>query len=155
MCGIIACLGTDDCIHTILDGLESMQNRGYDSVGVSTIHNNELHTVKLASTSTHNAFQLVKESVITQKSTIAIGHTRWATHGGKTDMNAHPHHDDKNRIALVHNGIIENFTELKTMLLQKGYTFRSQTDTEVIAVLIGMYLDQNMSISEAIQHALH
>jgi glucosamine--fructose-6-phosphate aminotransferase (isomerizing) len=153
MCGIVGYLGTNNATKIVLEGLSLLQNRGYDSVGISTIHENQLQTTKYASTSINNALGLLESALLTQNQweNIAIGHTRWATHGGKTDINAHPHHDNQNRISLVHNGIIENFHELKSELIQNGYTFRSSTDTEVIAVLIGYFLDQEESLKEAIQ----
>ena len=159
MCGIIGYLGNDNASQFVIEGLTLLQNRGYDSVGISSILNNELQTTKFASTNTYNSINLLKTKMTeSEKDTdtntnpkICIGHTRWATHGSKTDINAHPHHDNKNRISLVHNGIIENFHELKTELIQKGYFFISQTDTEIIAVLIGYHLDNNYSMIESIQ----
>jgi glucosamine--fructose-6-phosphate aminotransferase (isomerizing) len=156
MCGIVGYLGNDKHNEYILSGLRLLQNRGYDSVGISCISNGELHTTKFASKTTCDALDQLEETVNLQnvKSKCAIGHTRWATHGGKTDINAHPHHDNKNKIALAHNGIIENFTELKTKLLEKGYLFKSQTDTEIIAVLIGYYMDMGEPIESAIQKTI-
>jgi len=153
MCGIIGYLGLEQYKEFVLSGLKLLQNRGYDSVGISCISNGELNTIKFASKSTCDALDIlekkVNDNLIT--SSCAIGHTRWATHGGKTDINAHPHHDNSGKIALVHNGIIENFDELKQKLLGKGYTFKSQTDTEIIAVLIGFYINIGETIVNAIQ----
>lgn len=156
MCGIVAYLGKNNCANYIIDGLKQLQNRGYDSVGISYIENSSLNTLKYASTNTHNSLEKLESTLenMTIVSTCGIGHTRWATHGGKTDANAHPHHDNLNRIAIVHNGIIENFSELKQKLIKRGYSFTSQTDTEVIAVLIGYYLDSGLPIEEAIKCAL-
>jgi glucosamine--fructose-6-phosphate aminotransferase (isomerizing) len=156
MCGIIGYLGNDIFIPFVLSGLKLLQNRGYDSVGISCIQNGELCTKKYASNFTFDSLEKLEESVSNSliDSNCGIGHTRWATHGGKTDINAHPHHDNQNRIALVHNGIIENFDEIKERLLEKGYFFKSQTDTEIIAVLIGSYLDSNETIEAAIQYSL-
>ena len=156
MCGIVGYLGNEEQKEYILSGLRLLQNRGYDSVGISCITNGELHTTKFASKTTCDALDQLEETVNRQniKSNCAIGHTRWATHGGKTDINAHPHHDNKNKIALAHNGIIENFTELKSKLLEKGYLFKSQTDTEIIAVLIGYYMDMGEPIETAIQKTI-
>ena len=165
MCGIIGYLGADAFPETILQGLRLLQNRGYDSVGIGFIHDNELQCVKYASTNTNNALDTV-EAVIQQmpvafESNIAIGHTRWATHGKKTDINAHPHFDNSKKVAVVHNGIIENFKELRAELMAEGYTFLSQTDTEVISVLIGKYLceystqdNKDPPIQTAIQQAV-
>jgi len=152
MCGIVGYLGTTpEGIDAVVEGLTILQNRGYDSVGVSTIVNNKLQTNKHASTISTNAIKLLRTTVKPTRSTIAIGHTRWATHGSKTDVNAHPHHDSRNRIALVHNGIIENFQELKQELVEAGYAFRSSTDTEVISILIGSLLDKGETILDSIK----
>jgi len=159
MCGIVGYLGTQPFPEYVLQGLQLLQNRGYDSVGIGFIYDVELRIVKRASNNTHNAINTVSEELLrtpgSETSTIAIGHTRWATHGGKTDANAHPHTDNSKKIAVVHNGIIECFKELKTELMQEGYHFDSQTDTEVIAVLIGKYIDGGAnSVKEAIQLAI-
>jgi glucosamine--fructose-6-phosphate aminotransferase (isomerizing) len=149
MCGIVGYLGSEPYIEYIITGLKLLQNRGYDSAGISCINNGELITTKFASTNTNDS--LVQTDCT---STIAIGHTRWATHGGKTNSNAHPHNDNKNCVSIVHNGIIENFQELKNNLKKEGYSFRSQTDTEVIAVLIGKYLDTNETMENAIKKTI-
>jgi glutamine---fructose-6-phosphate transaminase (isomerizing) len=156
MCGIVGFLGKRGCIQHLLVGLNILQNRGYDSTGISYIENGNLITRKYASSNTHNSLDTLKKSLEQVSSEIQIGiaHTRWATHGGKTDANAHPHTDTKNRISLVHNGIIENYEELKTELLLEGATFASHTDTEVIALLIAKYLDQGYMMEAAIQHTV-
>ena len=153
MCGIIGYLGSDLYKEYLISGLKLLQNRGYDSVGISCISNGELNTIKFASKTTCDALDILETEIMKNDifSSCAIGHTRWATHGGKTDTNAHPHHDNSNKIALVHNGIIENFEELKNKLLEKGYQFKSQTDTEIIVVLIGYYIDNGEPIENAIQ----
>jgi glucosamine--fructose-6-phosphate aminotransferase (isomerizing) len=153
MCGIIGYLGSSDYKNFILSGLKLLQNRGYDSVGVSIIHQNTIKTTKFASTVTNDAVELLESEINKNdiSANLAIGHTRWATHGKKTDNNAHPHNDNKNRISLVHNGIIENYYDLKTELMEEGYFFKSETDTEVIAILIGKYLDHEESIENAIR----
>jgi glucosamine--fructose-6-phosphate aminotransferase (isomerizing) len=156
MCGIVAYLGNESFVPFVFSGLHLLLNRGYDSVGISTIENNSIVTIKHASSNTCNSLELVEEDVHKSQleTTIGIGHTRWATHGAKTYINAHPHSDHLSRISLVHNGIIENYAELKKMLLEKGYRFQSQTDTEVIAVLIGSGLDNGLTMPEAFQHAV-
>jgi len=153
MCGIIGYLGNDIFINYIISGLKLIQNRGYDSVGISTIINNSIKTIKYASTNNHDSLEILSEYMINNilDSHIGIGHTRWATHGAKIDINAHPHNDNLNRISVVHNGIIENYNILKEELLKEGYFFLSQTDTEVISVLIGYYLDKNNNINNSIQ----
>lgn len=157
MCGIVGFLGNENSTKFVIEGLTLLQNRGYDSVGISCIINKKIQTIKYASTNTYNSIDLLKESIQNTEETntqISIGHTRWATHGSKTDINAHPHHDNKNRISLVHNGIIENYLELKQQLLQDQYIFHSATDTEIIAVLIGKYLDSGESMISSIQKTI-
>jgi glucosamine--fructose-6-phosphate aminotransferase (isomerizing) len=156
MCGIIGYLGCELYKEFIISGLKLLQNRGYDSVGVTFISNGELNTIKFASKSSCDALHVLEKAIMKNDifSSCAIGHTRWATHGAKTDINSHPHHDNSNKIALVHNGIIENFEELKNKLLENGYYFKSQTDTEIIAVLIGYYIDNGESIENAIQQTV-
>ena len=119
MCGIVGYLGTDkQAIKAVLDGIQLLQNRGYDSAGVSFIVEGELSTTKCASKNTYSAIDTLQNILLYDniETTLSIGHTRWATHGAKTDVNAHPHHDSKNRIALVHNGIIENFQQIKRVI---------------------------------------
>jgi glucosamine--fructose-6-phosphate aminotransferase (isomerizing) len=157
MCGIIGYLGYDNFINYIISGLKLIQNRGYDSVGIATIIDNQIKTIKYASTNNYDSLEKLSNLVINEplESNIGIGHTRWATHGSKIDINAHPHSDNLNRISLVHNGIIENFNILKSELLKENYNFASQTDTEIIAVLVGYYLDKNYNINEAIQKTVN
>jgi glucosamine--fructose-6-phosphate aminotransferase (isomerizing) len=157
MCGIVGYLGTaetEEAVEAVLAGLDLLQNRGYDSVGLSIIESDKIRTIKCASTTINNALPVLKNRLTPLPlSNVARGHTRWATHGGKTDANAHPHHDEKDRLSLVHNGIIENFAEIKADLVKKGYSFKSSTDTEVISVLIGALLDEGRTMLEAIQEA--
>eukprot|EP01132_Coremiostelium_polycephalum_P007881 gene7881-9700_t len=153
-CGIIGFVGKEEAINYLLEGLSILENRGYDSAGVTTITpNNELVTSKFASlNTTSDAISRLKANSHVHKGhIIGIAHTRWATHGGKTDKNAHPHHDDKNRVAVVHNGVIENNIALKEEIEKKGIQFRSETDTEVIAQLIGVYMDQGLPVVDAIK----
>jgi glucosamine--fructose-6-phosphate aminotransferase (isomerizing) len=143
MCGIIAYLGSEDAFHFIHTSLALLQNRGYDSAGICTLSADQLIVHKFASRPDKNGIQLLDE--IREKhygNTIGIGHTRWATHGAKTDLNAHPHLDSKHIFAVVHNGIIENYLELRQMLDGAGYKCISQTDTEVVPILLEYHYDQ-------------
>lgn len=136
MCGISAFIG-NNAIVKILESLKQLQNRGYDSAGICTISESLFANYKYASTESTNALKKLQEITNQIKSTnIGIGHTRWATHGAKTDENSHPHLSMNNEFAIVHNGIIENYLDLKEELLQKGYSFKSQTDSEVIVNLL-------------------
>jgi len=157
-CGIVGYVGNKTASDFLLEGLHILQNRGYDSAGIATVNSDgELKTSKFASAgSTSDSIELLKANAPQNHTGAGTGvaHTRWATHGGKTDENAHPHSDWKNRIALVHNGTIENYSTLKEELQGMGIPFQSQTDTEVIAHLIGVYLDKGQSFVESVKCAL-
>ena len=142
MCGITAYLGSESAFEYILGSLILLQNRGYDSAGICSIDaNNEFISHKYASNNQKTAIQLLETYKASHSNnTIGIGHTRWATHGAKTDSNAHPHFDTDNQISVVHNGIIENYLEIKARLIKEGINFVSQTDTEVIPKLLEYYL---------------
>jgi len=129
MCGIMGYIGQERCIPILINGLKRLEYRGYDSVGISVINNNEIITFKQKG-------KIKNFNVQDVESSIGIGHTRWSTHGEPSDINAHPHSDCNNNISIVHNGIIENFESLKKILVGKGHEFKSETDTEVIAHLI-------------------
>ncbi len=150
MCGIIGILGKQDVAPLIVEGLKRLEYRGYDSSGVATIEDGKLDRRRASG----------RLAVLTQRLDAAplhgatgIGHTRWATHGAATDDNAHPHATE--RLALVHNGIIENFAELRDELKAKGFKFTSQTDSEVCAQLITYYLqNENLTAKDAVKKAL-
>ena len=130
MCGIVGYIGRREAAPIIVEGLKKLEYRGYDSFGVATINGCielDKHQGRISDSSS---------STVNLKGKIGIGHTRWATHGVPNDVNAHPHMDCNNRIAVVHNGIIENYAELKRQLVSRGHVFRSETDTEVVAHLI-------------------
>ena len=139
MCGIVGLLG--NVSHKLLlDSLKQLQNRGYDSAGICTINadvNSHFDIIKYASDKDNSAIQKLEQNIVYNNNIIiGIGHTRWATHGPKTDLNSHPHMCMNQKFCLVHNGIIENYKILKNMLVENGYTFKSQTDTEVIVNLL-------------------
>ncbi|MGO3885406.1 MAG: glutamine--fructose-6-phosphate transaminase (isomerizing), partial [Mycetocola sp.] len=148
MCGIVGYVGQRDSSEVLLGGLTRLEYRGYDSAGVAVIDGDgALATAKKAGKL--SALTDVLAASPLPHSGTGIGHTRWATHGGPTDGNAHPHLGDDGRLALIHNGIIENFHSLKTELLAEGYSFESETDTEVAAVLIGKEYRAAGSLTEA------
>nr|WP_319376936.1 glutamine--fructose-6-phosphate transaminase (isomerizing) [uncultured Methanoregula sp.] len=148
MCGIVGYVGRKEAAPIIVEGLKKLEYRGYDSFGVATLGNG-IELAKHRGRISENASSAIK---LTGK--IGIGHTRWATHGAPNDINAHPHMDCSGSIAVVHNGIIENYAELKRQLISRGHTFRSETDTEVAAHLIEEQYTGTKSLLAAVQEIL-
>ncbi len=136
MCGIIGYIGNKKANNILIDGLLALEYRGYDSAGIATLENNEIKIMK-SKGRVKNILDL--EGFDSLQGTYGIAHTRWATHGMPSQNNSHPHFDNSNTFAVVHNGIIENYNEIKNFLISKGYSFYSQTDTEVIPNLINYY----------------
>lgn len=151
MCGIVGYTGDNQAAPILLDGLERLEYRGYDSAGIAVNEGEQINVVKC----------MGRLAVLRDKSnngektkgTIGIGHTRWATHGKPSDVNSHPHVSENGRIAIVHNGIIENYAQLKEMLVNRGREFKSETDTEVAAQLIDYYYDGDIlkAVSRAVR----
>lgn len=141
MCGIVGYIGKSDGQKFVLNGLEKLEYRGYDSSGIVTVSDNRLHLTKKK-----GCLQVLRDELEQHplRGHLALGHTRWATHGAPSDVNAHPHTDEKSEFAIVHNGIIENYMELKHDLQEKGHHFLSDTDTEVIAHLLAEYDTGNL-----------
>jgi glucosamine--fructose-6-phosphate aminotransferase (isomerizing) len=149
MCGIIGIIGTAPVAPLLLDGLKRLEYRGYDSAGVATLVDGKIERRRAEGKIGNLKALLEREPV---GGTIGIGHTRWATHGKPTEANAHPHAND--RVALVHNGIIENFQELREELSELGHAFETETDTEVVVHLLTHYLDQQLSPRDAVAEVL-
>src|SRR5579863_6195541 len=151
MCGIIGATGGGEVLDVLLQGLERLEYRGYDSAGVALQSGGALWRAR-AATGTRSLDDL-RKVVEEGPSPVAagIGHTRWATHGHPTEANAHPHVDCTGRVAVVHNGIIENFRELAAKLEAGGHTFTSATDTEIFAHLVEDELSAGVSLAEAVR----
>ena len=145
MCGIVGYIGTKKATPILIQGLTRLEYRGYDSAGIAVIENDKIE-VKKDKGRVNNLCQI--EGIDELKGTIGIAHTRWATHGKPSKENSHPHMDNDSLFAVVHNGIIENYNELKTELIEKGYHFISQTDTEVVPNLINYYYKQDKNDDE-------
>jgi glutamine---fructose-6-phosphate transaminase (isomerizing) len=138
MCGIIGYIGSSEATPILIDGLRRLEYRGYDSAGIATLVNSKIELRKCTGRISC-LIQLVSKDP--PHGNVGVGHTRWATHGGVTDANAHPHLDRSGKLALIHNGVIENFQSLRDQLLNQGHIFNSETDTEVLAHLIGHTFD--------------
>jgi glucosamine--fructose-6-phosphate aminotransferase (isomerizing) len=149
MCGIVGYTGKREAVPILFEGLSRLEYRGYDSAGMATLEGPELRLRKCAGRIANLAALVGRQPA---PGTSGISHTRWATHGGATDANAHPHLGGDGSVAIVHNGVIENYDVLKRQLKERGYVFRSQTDTEVIAHLIASYLEDDLAL--AVQKAL-
>ncbi|MGH2747244.1 MAG: glutamine--fructose-6-phosphate transaminase (isomerizing) [Actinomycetota bacterium] len=152
MCGIVGYVGRDQALPILLDGMRKLEYRGYDSAGVAVVSGDEISVVRRAGQLDNLEAELKPSG---PEGSIGIGHTRWATHGAPTDANAHPHLDCSGRIALVHNGIIENHDVLRTRLAGEGHTFSSQTDTEVVAHLLESIIERRgCSLTDAMLDAV-
>ena len=152
MCGIIGYYGTKEIKPILLNGLKRLEYRGYDSSGISIMESSGIYTQK----NVGNVSELAKNLKLSEiQGKIGMGHTRWATHGEPTDLNAHPHLDQTGKISLIHNGIIENYNSIKKVLIEKGYEFQSETDSEVLVQLISdIYFSDGLSFGQAVQVAL-
>ena len=155
MCGIVGYMGYRLAAPILIEGLKNLEYRGYDSAGISIKQETEILTVKKQGQVSKLEDELLShDSAILQKGKIGIGHTRWATHGLPNDTNAHPHTSQNHRVTLVHNGVIENHSEIKKHLTSKGYRFVSETDTEVLANLIDFHISTGMEFISAVQKSL-
>src|ERR1043165_4507831 len=169
MCGIVGYIGHREATPILLSGLKRLEYRGYDSAGVALLE----ELPRALASNGHSPEPLSGTQLVIEKckgkvtdleelagkkahhSTIGIGHTRWATHGAPSDVNAHPHTDQSGKIAVIHNGIIENYTQIKARLVARGHTFQTETDTEVLAHLIGEYYGEKNNLTEAVRLALN
>ncbi|MBS1536520.1 MAG: glutamine--fructose-6-phosphate transaminase (isomerizing) [Bacteroidetes bacterium] len=151
MCGIVGYIGSKPACTIIMNGLKRLEYRGYDSAGIATIENGILVISKRAG-KVADLEKIINPTELT--STIGIGHTRWATHGEPNDINAHPHSDFSGNITIIHNGIIENYLAIKKKLLLDGYSFKSETDSEVLAVFIGDLYKRTKDLEKAVRLAL-
>lgn len=152
MCGIVAYVGSRDAFPLIIKGLKRLEYRGYDSSGIALLENSELNIYKKKGKVSDLEGQHVGKEL---KSNIGIGHTRWATHGEPNDVNAHPHYSNNQKLAIIHNGIIENYATIKQNLIQKGHVFHSDTDTEVLIHFIeDIYKETGDSLENAVKLAL-
>jgi glutamine---fructose-6-phosphate transaminase (isomerizing) len=150
VCGIVGYIGRRDAVPVLLEGLRSLEYRGYDSAGLAVIHRNRLQVTKTA-----GRVQDLRDRVSDRtRATIGIGHTRWATHGEPNEVNAHPHTDAEGRIALVHNGIIENAEQLRDALSTRGVKLVSDTDTEALAHMIAAEVATGISLEDAVRRTL-
>ncbi len=147
MCGIVGYVGNGSAVNVLIDGLKKLEYRGYDSAGIAVYNNEKISSVKAKGRIRNLEDEIQKTDIA---GNIGIGHTRWATHGVPAVINAHPHSNTSESVYVVHNGIIENYVSIKNTLIQKGYTFTSETDTETVPHLIDMYLKEGMDIKDII-----
>jgi glucosamine--fructose-6-phosphate aminotransferase (isomerizing) len=150
MCGIVGYIGKREAYPVLIEGLSALEYRGYDSAGIALVDKGNILVWK--NKGKVEQLRAIADKKAKNSSTIGIAHTRWATHGVPSQANAHPHTDAANKIALVHNGIIENYAALKEKLKKEGVAFKSETDTEVLAQLVGKYYKGDLV--EAVSHAL-
>jgi glucosamine--fructose-6-phosphate aminotransferase (isomerizing) len=153
MCGIVGYVGNKQVVPLIIDGLRKLEYRGYDSAGIAVIDDDRHLSLRRAEGKLRNLEEAIRLNPL--DGNYGIGHTRWATHGRPTEENAHPHRDQSGKVVVVHNGIIENYLSLKERLAADGHDFKTETDTEVVAHLIGHYKDtENLSLEMAVRKAV-
>src|SRR6201989_2111014 len=150
MCGIVGYVGNKQVVPLIIDGLRKLEYRGYDSAGIAVVNDAHDLEIRRAEGKLRNLEETIRLSPI--DGTYGIGHTRWATHGRPTEDNAHPHSTE--RVAVVHNGIIENFRELREALEKKGTVFKTETDTEIVLHLVDDMLRNGVKPVEAVRATL-
>ncbi len=153
MCGIVGYIGPSNCVPIILEGLKRLEYRGYDSAGIALVNGGKMFVEKRAG-KVQDLVSRISMRNGTLSANLGMGHTRWATHGEPNDINAHPHFDLDKQISIIHNGIIENYQAIKTKLLREGHTFISETDTEVLAHLIGDMYKKTNNLCAAVRYAL-
>lgn len=153
MCGIVGYVGNKQVVPLIIDGLRKLEYRGYDSAGIAVVDENHELSLRRAEGKLRNLEEAIRLKPL--DGTYGIGHTRWATHGRPTEENAHPHRDRSGKVVVVHNGIIENYLSLKERLAESGHDFKTETDTEVVAHLIGHYIEtEGLSLELAVRKAV-
>src|SRR6202161_499738 len=149
MCGIVGYIGPKRVVPLILDGLKRLEYRGYDSAGIAVFGDNGKLEIRRAPGKLRNLEESIRITPL--EGVYGIGHTRWATHGRPTEENAHPHRDCTGTIVVVHNGIIENYVQLKNELKAEGHKFVTETDTEVIAHLVEKYMKDGGPLEDAVR----
>ena len=152
MCGIVGYVGNKQVVPLIIDGLRKLEYRGYDSAGIAVVDDAKHLELRRAEGKLRNLEECIRLNPL--DGNYGIGHTRWATHGRPTEENAHPHRDQSGRVVVVHNGIIENYIQLKERLRKTDHNFVTETDTEVIAHLIEEYLREEEKLETAVQRAV-
>lgn len=152
MCGIVGYIGQKNCVPILIEGLKRLEYRGYDSAGIGVFSGDGINVLK-----SKGKVSLLEDKTISEKASgnIGIGHTRWATHGEPNEKNAHPHANSDNSIVVIHNGIIENYSALKTGLQKKGYVFKSDTDSEVLVHLVDSFIKLDHTLFESVKSALN
>src|SRR5258708_13997567 len=156
MCGIVGYVGNKQVVPLIIDGLRKLEYRGYDSAGIAVVDENHELKIRRAEGKLRNLEEVLRQRPL--DGTYGVGHTRWATHRRPTEENGHPHRDCTGRVVVVHNGIIENYLQLKDELRKKDHNFVTETDTEIVAHLIEEHLKQGDGFEEAVRktvQALH
>src|SRR6266480_6123783 len=152
MCGIVGYVGKKRVVPVILDGLRRLEYRGYDSAGIAVCGNGDGLQIRRAEGKLRNLEEVIRLKPL--DGTYGIGHTRWATHGRPTEENAHPHRDCTGQMVVVHNGIVENYLELKERLQKEGHKFATETDTEIVAYLVEKHSQGGVPLEEAVRLSL-